>query len=120
MKTILIAEDDKFLIKVYETKLKKEKMNVVMAYNGKEAVEKAKEHKPSVILLDLIMPVMNGFEALENLKKDPELKAIPVIILSNLGQENDIKKGKELGAIDFIVKANTPIQEIVNKIQAHL
>ncbi len=112
----LIAEDDQFLLKVYETKLAKEGFEVVSAINGEEAVRGALESNPDIILLDLIMPIKNGFEVLEELKNHPEFAQTPIIVLSNLGQDNDTKKAMELGATDYIVKSNSSIDEIVKTI----
>lgn len=117
---VLIVEDDKFLSKIFQTKLSKEGFNIALAGNGKQALELAKKQKPALILLDLIMPVMSGFETLEALKADAELNDVPVIVLSNLGQESDIQKAKELGAVDFMIKANVAIQEVVKIIRTHL
>ncbi len=117
MAKILVAEDDKFLSKAYAAKLKKESFEVILALNGEEAVQKAKTEKPDIILLDLVMPKKDGFEALADIKKDKSLKSIPVIILSNLGQEEDIKKGNELGAAGYLVKSNIAIADVVKKIR---
>jgi len=117
MPKVLVAEDDRFLSKAYGAKLKKEGFDVILAMNGEEAVEEAKNKKPDIILLDLVMPRKDGFEALSDLKKDASTKSIPVIILSNLGQEEDIIKGKELGAVDYLVKSNIAIREVVEKIR---
>ena len=114
---VLVAEDDKFLIKAYSAKLAKEGFAVILATNGNEATAKTKIEHPDVILLDLVMPEKNGFDALYELKQDETTKDIPVIITSNLSQETDIKRGKDLGAADYLVKSDTPIQEIVGKIK---
>ncbi len=114
---VLVAEDDKFLVKAFAAKLVKDDFDVIIAGNGNEAVSKAKKNKPDIILLDLVMPQKNGFDALYELKQDEETKDIPVIITSNLSQEVDIKRGKDLGADDYLVKSDTPIQEIMAKIK---
>jgi CheY-like chemotaxis protein len=114
---ILVAEDDKFLIRAYSAKLTKESFIVIMAANGIEAIAKTKAEKPDIILLDLVMPIKNGFDVLYELKQDEATKNIPVIITSNLSQEVDIKRGKDLGADDYLVKSDTPIQAIVEKIK---
>ncbi|MFA6215434.1 MAG: response regulator [Patescibacteria group bacterium] len=114
---VLVAEDDRFLSKAYEVKLKKEGFEPILVANGEEAIAKAKSEKPDIILLDLVMPKIDGFEALAELKQNSETKSIPVIILSNLGQEDDIKKGKELGAEDYLVKSNIAINSVVAKIR---
>jgi len=114
---VLVAEDDKFLVKAFAVKLAKDGFDVIVAGNGNEAITEAKKNKPDIILLDLIMPQKNGFDALYELKQDEETKDIPVIITSNLSQEIDIKRGKDLGADDYLVKSDTPIQEIIAKIK---
>jgi CheY-like chemotaxis protein len=116
---VLVAEDDKFLMKVYEAKLAKEGYTLIGARDGAEAIELIKAEKPSVILLDLVMPKKNGFEVLAEVKADDSVKDIPVIILSNLGQEADVKKGISGGAVDYIIKADMSIDEVVDKIRKH-
>jgi len=94
--------------------------DVVAAADGESGLTMIKESRPDVVLLDLILPGINGFEVLERAKKDPETANIPVIILSNLGQSEDIEKGLKLGAKDFLVKAHFTPQEIINKLKAIL
>jgi CheY-like chemotaxis protein len=120
MKKILIAEDDKFLSKILATKIAKEGYEVAVAMDGEEALEKIKSEKPDAIFLDLIMPKKTGFEVLEQMKNDGSINKIPVIVLSNLGQVDDIQKSLSLGAKDHVIKANTPIDEIVSKIEKYL
>lgn len=117
---VLVVEDETFLVKIYTVKLKKEGFEVTIANDGEEAVRMAAEVKPDLILLDLILPKMNGFEALEKMRANPDNKSTPVIVLSNLGQEEDIKRAEALGADDYLVKANFSIQDIVAKIHATL
>jgi DNA-binding response OmpR family regulator len=117
---ILVVEDETFLVKIYTVKLKKEGFDVSIATDGEQAVKMASEIKPDIILLDLILPKMNGFEALEKMRQDPNLKKTPVIVLSNLGQDEDIKRAESLGATDYLVKANFSIQEVIAKIRATL
>jgi DNA-binding response OmpR family regulator len=117
---VLVVEDDVFLSNVHKKKLTIEGFEVFMASNGQEALKLAPEVKPDIILLDLIMPVMDGFQTLKELKDNPELKDIKVMILSNLSQEEDKQKVMELGAIDFIVKANVSFRTIVAQIRHHL
>ncbi len=118
--TILLAEDDKFISRAYTDGLGRVGFNVIPAADGNETIAKARESKPDLILLDLIMPMKNGFEALEELKGDKELKAIPVIVLSNLGQETDIEQARKLGAVDYMIKANFSLQEVIDKIKTYL
>ena len=103
---VLLAEDDKFISLAYKDGLTRAGYSVIYAENGKKALDLTKKEKPDIIMLDIIMPEMNGFEVLEALKKEKTTKKIPVVILSNLGQESDIKKGQELGATDYMIKSN--------------
>lgn len=113
-KKILIVEDDQFLHKILAMKVKAEGFEVISAYDGESAVKKVKE-TPDLILLDLILPQMSGFEFLGEIKMDSQLKKIPVIVLSNLGQDEDIERAKSLGAQDYLVKANFSIDEVIKK-----
>ena len=117
---ILVIEDDEFLRELIVQKLIKEEYEAFGAVDGKEGIKKIQEKKPDLILLDLIMPGINGFEVLQTIKNDPILFSIPVIILSNLGQKEEIQKGLRMGAKDFLVKAHFTPKEIVNKIKAVL
>ena len=117
---ILVVEDDKFLLKVYNHKLTKEGFDVVLATTGEEGVTKAMSEIPDLILLDIILPRKNGFDVLSDLKLNSNTKNIPVIILSNLGQEEDVKTGMELGAIDYLVKTDVGIHKLVNIVKKHL
>ena len=117
---ILVIEDDKFLRELIVRGLKKEKFEVVFAIDGEEGVKKTEEEKPDLILLDLMLPGIDGFEVLEQIKKNSSIASIPVIILSNLGQKDDIDRGIELGAVDFLVKAHFTPGEIVTKVKAVL
>jgi DNA-binding response OmpR family regulator len=119
-KKILLVEDDKFLRELMSKKLLSLGFEVSTAPDGETGIEKIKAEKPEVVLLDLILPGINGFEVLEKAKKDPETASIPVIILSNLGQSEDIERGLKLGAKDFLVKAHFTPQEIVNKLKSIL
>lgn len=114
---ILVAEDDKFLARAYEFKLGKMGYRVILAADGEEAMTKLREDKPDLLLLDLIMPKKNGFEVLAEVKADSKLKDIPVIIMSNLGQEADVKKGIQAGALDYVIKANTSLEDVVKRIE---
>lgn len=110
---ILIGEDDRFIAKIYTTKLLEEGYQIEHATNGEDVLRLAREKKPDLILLDLIMPVMDGFEALQKLKADPKLKKIKVLILSNLSQEEDKKRVMDLGAEEYVVKAHISFYELV-------
>ena len=117
LKKILLIEDDKFLRELMNKKLLTMGYDVVAAADGESGLTMIKEAKPDVVLLDLILPGINGFEVLERAKKDPDTMNVPVIILSNLGQSEDIEKGLKLGAKDFLVKAHFTPQEIINKLK---
>lgn len=116
-KKILIVEDDSFLRNLISQKLQKEGYEVAEAADGEEGLKKIKEEKPDLILLDLILPEIDGFEVLRRVKEDPLLASIPVIILSNLGQREDIERGMNLGAADFLIKAHFTPGEIIEKIK---
>ncbi len=117
MSKILVVEDDKFLREMITRKLDKEGYEVVEAVDGEKGEEKIKAEKPDMVLLDLILPGIDGFEVLERIKKDPSTSDIPVIILSNLGQKAEIEKGLKLGALDFLIKAHFTPAEIIEKIK---
>jgi len=120
-KTILIVEDDTILRDLISQKLKKDNnYEIIESVDGEEGLKKAKEEKPDIILLDLILPGIDGFGVLEQIKKDPEIDKIPVVILSNLGQKEEIEKGMSLGATDFLIKAHFTLSEIVAKIKTIL
>ncbi len=120
MKKILIVEDDKFLRELIARKVIDEGFDVSEAIGGEEGIKKIKEEKPDMVLLDLILPGIDGFEVLARMKEDPALSSIPVIIFSNLGQKEDIEKGLKLGAIDYLIKAHFTPGEIIEKIKANL
>ena len=117
---ILLVEDDKFLSVALGDKLTREGFTIIKAVNGQEALAKVRTQRPALILLDLMMPQKNGFEVLAELKLDETTKNIPVIILSNLGQEADIKKAKELGVREYLVKSDVEMKTVVEKIKAEL
>lgn len=112
-----MIEDDRFLRKVYRDKLEKEGFEFSEATTGEEGLNKAISEKPDLVLLDLILPRKSGFDVLIEMKKNPETEEIPIVILSNLGQESDIKKGLSLGASDYLVKTETSLSEVVEKIK---
>ena len=117
-KSILIVEDDRFLREIAGQKLEAEGFVVKSATTGKEALGLLETGpRPDIIVLDLILPGMSGYEILESIKKQERLKDIPVLILSNLGQEEDIDKAKKLGATDYLVKAHFSFAEIIKKIR---
>ena len=117
MPKILIIEDDNFLRLALEKKLKKEGFEVITANDGEEGLQKIITELPDLVLLDIILPKKTGFGFLEDLQKDPNLKSIPIMIVSQLGQPEDIEKGINLGAIEYFVKAKVSLDELVSKIK---
>ena len=114
---VLIAEDDHFLSSLLKARLDKEGFVVKTVFDGQEALNYLKEFLPNVIILDLIMPSVSGIEVLEQISIDPQYNKIPVIVLTNLGQEEDIQRAKQLGAAEYFVKARTSIDDVVVAIQ---
>jgi DNA-binding response OmpR family regulator len=119
-KFILVAEDDKAYANVYQLKLAKEGYEVKIASDGEEALSACRKRKPDLIILDLLLPIMDGFEVLEALRKNKRLKNLKVLVLSSLSQPEDMIKVRRLGALDYLVKSNITIQEIVDKIREYL
>ena len=117
LQKILLVEDDSFLSNIYQTKFTKEGYQVVVAGDGEEALKAVKIKKPDIILLDVLLPKLDGFAVLEKLKKDPETKDIPVILLTNLGQRDDVERGLALGAVDYLIKAHFKPSETVAKVK---
>ena len=116
MTKILVCEDDLFGSKVYKLKLEKQGFEVIILPNGLEVLAKAIEIKPDIIVLDILMPQKDGFEALKELKENAHTKDIPVLILSALQMDKDIQKGKELGASDYLPKTNVTMEQVIAKI----
>lgn len=119
-KRILVIEDDQSMQNIYKTKLQQEGYEVLHALDGEEGVRKAKNENPDLVILDLILPKIDGFEVLKQIKKDKKTSDIPVIILSNLGQKEDLEKGLALGADDYLIKAMHPITDVLLKIRKQL
>ncbi|MDP3725576.1 MAG: response regulator [bacterium] len=120
MNRILIVEDEEFLMQALKDNLEAEKCIVDVAMNGDEALERIRKNRPHIILLDLLMPKRDGFSVLEEVKKNPEWKLIPIIVLSNLGGDAEIKRALALGANDYFVKAQHPIEEVLEKVREYL
>jgi len=119
--TIFLIDDDEFLLDMYALKFKSSGFKVEVAYGAKEALDKLKKgFYPDVVLLDIVMPKLDGFVFLEILKKEKLLKDSLIIVLSNLGQKDDIEKSKMLGAADYIVKASFTPTEVVEKVKTLL
>jgi len=119
-KTILLVDDDLTLLEMYEDRLKAEGYTIIQAKNGEEALNKAREVKPALVILDVMMPKVNGFDVLKNLRGDEEFKNVPIIMLTALIQDVDRAQGKKLGATDYIVKSETMPGEVIAKIKKAL
>lgn len=114
---VIIIEDDEFLAKMYEKKLGVESFVVKIALNGKDGLKLINQFKPDLIILDLLLPGISGWEVLKILKGKKATKDIPVIILSNLNKEEQVDRGLSLGAEDYLVKVNFLPSEVINKIK---
>ncbi len=117
---ILLIEDEEMLANMYEVKFKNEGFELTKALDGASGLEQAKKIKPDFVLLDVIMPKMDGFSVLKSLREDPTTKDLPVMLLTNLGQDEDVKKGKELGVVGYLVKANVTPSEVVETVKKEL
>ncbi|MFA5933469.1 MAG: response regulator [Microgenomates group bacterium] len=118
MAKVLVVEDDQFLTSAYRVKLAKAGFEIIVAADGEEALSVLAKDIPDVILLDLVLPKKDGFEVLKEIRANEKLKSIPVLIASNLGQKEDIDRGKSLGATDYIVKSDMTLDDLVNKINS--
>ena len=118
VKKVLIVDDDEFLLDMYVVKFKSAGFEVEIAQDGEEAISKAQKFNPDAILLDIVMPKIDGFGVLRTLKKDKIAPNSTIFILSNLGQKEDTDRGIGLGAIDYIVKAHFTPSEIITKVKA--
>lgn len=117
---ILIVEDEDVLAKVLEEKFEKANFDVEIASDGEDALKLVKSFKPDIVALDLMLPKLDGFEVLKEMKSKDDTKRIPVVVLSNLNEDENIKKALKLGAVDYFVKSNHPINECVDQIKAIL
>lgn len=119
-KKILIIEDDFFIRELYQRQLQKEQYEVVSASDGAEGLVQATQQKPDLILLDIMLPRLNGLDLLRTIKSKPETKDIPVILLTNLGQDSVIKEGFSLGAEGYLIKSAYTPSQIINEIKSFL
>jgi len=120
-KIILLVEDDAMVVRMYQRKLEHDGFKVNLAFNGEEGLAAVKKERPDLILLDVMMPKMNGIDTLKALKADKSTKDIPAIILTNLGDNSeDVEKCKALGAADYLVKANVSLPQLVEKIRQYI
>jgi len=116
-KSILLVEDDPFLIDIYTTKLKESGFTVEVASDGESALRKVKEKEPPLVILDIVLPQLDGWEILRQIKSDPKLKNIKIIILSNLGQKEEVEKGVALGAVKYLIKAHYTPSQVVEEVK---
>ncbi len=114
---ILLIEDEEMLLKMYSLKFSKEGFKIIQAKDGEEGLKLIKTEKPTLILLDIILPKLDGFTVLKELKKEEMTKNIPVILLTNLGQNEDVKRGLSLGAVDYLIKADLTPTQVVEKVK---
>lgn len=119
-KRILIVEDDAFVMDIYRTKLTQEGFAVAEAKNGVEAVKELEKNIPDLMLLDIVMPYMDGLEVLEKLNANESWKKIPVILLTNLSQKEEVERGLGLGAKDYLIKSHFTPAEVMEKIKTYL
>ncbi len=119
-KKILLVEDDTFLANIYKTKFEMEGFEVEVAESGDKGLTLSKEVSPDIILLDVLLPKMDGFTILKKLKADKKTEKVPVIMLTNLGQKDDVDKGIKLGAVDYLIKAHFKPSETVDKVKKAL
>ena len=117
---ILLVEDEKSLVEMYSLRFKESGFKLLVAADGLAGLELAQKELPALILLDIMLPKMDGFAVLADLKKETKTKNIPVLLLSNLGQKTDIDKGKALGADDYVVKASMTPSQVLEKINSYL
>jgi CheY-like chemotaxis protein len=118
VKKIMIVEDDKFLSFLMKARLEKEGFAVTQVFDGEEAINALKQEKPNLVILDIIMPKMNGFDVLKTISLTPEIASIPVVIVSNLAQDSDIEKARSFGAKEYFIKVKVSIDDLIQKIKA--
>jgi CheY-like chemotaxis protein len=119
-KKVLIVEDEEIILDLLQKKITKEGYKTAVARDGEEGLKVMKEFQPDLILLDIIMPKMDGFGVMTEMQKDPFLKKIPIIIISNSGQEVEIERAQKLGAKDFLIKTEFDPQEVIDKIEKQI
>lgn len=120
MKSILLIEDDPFLIDIYTTKFSEEGLSAEVASDGEMVFKKLEEKEPDLIVLDIVLPKIDGWEVLRKIRSSPKFKDLKVIILSNLSQKEEIEKGRDLGATKYLIKANFTPSEVVEEIKSLL
>lgn len=113
--SVLIVEDDPFILDILAHKFARNKWDVISVQDGENGLKEAEEKSPNIILLDILLPGINGYEVLKQLKGNEHLRRIPVLVLSNYGQEDEVQKSIELGAVDHLIKAHVILDEVVDK-----
>jgi len=117
MKTILLTEDDPFLVDIYSTMLKKDNFSVEIAKDGEECLLKIRERKPDLLVLDIVIPQVSGWEVLKEIRKDEKLKDLKIIILSNLSEKREVDEGMRLGVDKYLIKAHYTPSEVLKEIK---
>ncbi len=117
MKKVLVIEDDAFLLSVYQAKMQQVQLDFRIAKDGEQAFSLLNEFQPDLIVLDLMIPKESGFDVLKKLKSEPKWQNIPVLVVSNLSQDEEKEKAKKLGAVDFFVKSEVNMQEIIQRVE---
>jgi CheY-like chemotaxis protein len=116
-KKVMLIEDDKFLSSLIRARLEKDGLTVVQSFDGDDAIKRLPDERPDLVILDLVMPKMNGFDVLKSISMMPGLERTPVIIVSNLAQDSDIEKARQLGAKAYFVKVKISIDDLIGKIE---
>ena len=119
-KTILLIEDEEVLADLLEKKLNREGYDVHLAEDGEVGLQKMRELKPDLVLLDIVMPKVGGFEVMEKASQDEMLKDIKIMVVSNSGQPVELEKAKEMGAVDWLIKTDFDPQEVIDKVKTHI
>lgn len=116
-KTILLADDEQFILVAYKDGLERAGYNVILAEDGEQTLQQMRDMQPDLVLLDIIMPKLNGFEVLQAARQEPAIAAIPIAVLTNLSQLNDEQEARAAGAVDFIVKADVSLNDLLDRIE---
>lgn len=119
-KKILLVEDEQIISEMYQTKLKSDGYDVLMADNGSDGLKMAISEKPDLVLLDIMLPLLDGFSVLEKMKANEAIAAIPVVMVTNLSTEEDRQKGERMGALDYLVKSNMTPEQLSQAIAKYL
>jgi DNA-binding response OmpR family regulator len=116
-KKVMLVEDDRFLSSLIKARLEKDGIVVQQAFDGDDAIKRLPDEKPDLVILDLIMPKTNGFDVLKAISMTPGIETTPVVIVSNLAQDSDIEKARQLGAKEYFVKVKISIDDLIGKIE---